>query len=386
MTEESDQDFECVPTTDGEIAVINLESARRRSWSRFHQDPLMEGVAQTVVEHELLSAQFVGDLTALDRLECLAKQLSQTDAASARAALIQAQITSMVHRFAEARYHLEQAETFGAQEADVSRLRLSIDQACGTDLDRVLDERRETVRRSVGIEDQVALGGLLADLREFSDADRTYRQALRNYRDVSPFPVAWVCFQLGVLWGELVPEPRTTYAAHWYERALKRLPIYSKARVHLAEIYSSCGRADEAEALLMPALSSGDPEVRWRLADAMAVQGKNADAEAQMQVARSGFESVLERHPLAFADHGAEFYAASGNDCRRALELALVNVTNRPTLRAFEQAHEMAISAGDDTAAASLLRKATKRWGDTAGFRSSPLAESRRARPEGAAA
>jgi tetratricopeptide (TPR) repeat protein len=386
MTEESDQDIECVPTTDGDIAVLNLESARRRSWSRFHQDPLREGIAETVVEHEQLSAQFVGDLTALDRLEILAKQLSQMDAASTRTALIQAQTMSMMHRFDEARHHLEQAEIHGAQELDVSRLRLSIDQACGTDLDRVLDERRETVRKSGGIEDQVALGGLLADLREFSEADLTYRQALRDYRDVSPFPIAWVCFQLGVLWGELVSQPRTTCAALWYERALERLPSYTKARVHLAEIYLSRGRAEEAESLLMPALSSGDPEVRWRLADAMAVQGKNADAEAQMQLARSAFESVLERHPLAFADHGAEFYAGSGNDCHRALELALVNVTNRPTLRAFEQAHEMAVSAGNAEAVASLLGKATERWGATAGFNSSPLAACRLARQEGAAA
>jgi hypothetical protein len=58
-------------------------------------------------------------------------------------------------------------------------------------------------------EDLVALGALLADLREFTDADRIYGQALEGYRDVSPFPVAWVCFQLGMLWGELVPEPQT---------------------------------------------------------------------------------------------------------------------------------------------------------------------------------
>jgi Tfp pilus assembly protein PilF len=386
MTKEFDQDIECVLTTDGDIAVINLESARRRSWSRFHQDPLREGIAQTVVEHEQLAAQFVGDLTALDRLEFLARQLLQTDAASTRTALIQAQVTSMMHRFAEARHHLEQAEIRGAQEAEVSRLRLSIDQACGTDLDRVLDERREAVRRTCGIEDQVALGGLLADLRAFSDADRTYMQALRNYRDVSPFPVAWVCFQLGMLWGELVPEPRTTCATQWYEKALERLPSYTKARVHLAEIYSSCGRANDAQSVLMPALSSGDPEVCWRLADAMAVQGKNADAKTQMQAAYLGFESVLERHLLAFADHGAEFYAGSGNDFRRALELALVNVTNRPTLRAFEQAHEMAVSAGDANAAASLLEKATERLGDTAGFQSSPLAACRLAKRNGAAA
>jgi hypothetical protein len=32
-------DDESLLTTDGEIAAINLESARRRSWSRFFQDP-----------------------------------------------------------------------------------------------------------------------------------------------------------------------------------------------------------------------------------------------------------------------------------------------------------------------------------------------------------
>jgi tetratricopeptide (TPR) repeat protein len=372
MSEAAEFDDTYFQTTDGDIAVINLESARRRSWSRFYQDPLREGIAETVVEHEQLSVQFAGDLAALDRLEFLAKQLSQSDATSARTSLIQTQVASMMHRFAEARRHLEQAETRGAPEADVSRIRLGIDQACGTDLDRVLRERRQTVRKSDGIENQVALGGLLADLREFGDADRTYRQALRNYSDVSPFPVAWVCFQLGVLWGELVPEPQVTRAAEWYERALERLPGYTKARVHLAEIYLSSGRADDAESVLMPALSSGDPEVCWRLADIMAVQGK--DTDAQMQAARSGFESVLERHPLAFADHGAEFYAGSGNDCRRALELALVNVANRPTLRAFEQAHEMAVAAGETKAVASLLEKATRHWGDTASFKSSPLA------------
>ncbi len=384
MSEAAEFDDTCFRTTDGDIAVINLESARRRSWSRFYQDLLREGIAETVVQHEQLSAQFVGDLTALDRLEFLAKQLSQTDAASARTALIQAQVASTTHRFADARHHLEQAKIRGAPEADISRLRLSIDQACGTDLDRVLCERRQTATKSSGIEDQVALGGLMADLREFGDADRIYKQALQNYSDVSPFPVAWVCFQLGVLWGELAPEPRTACAVQWYEKALERLPSYTKARVHLAEIYLSCGRADDAESALMPALPSGDPEVRWRLADVMTVQGK--DADAQMQAARSGFGSILERYPLAFADHGAEFYAGSGNDPRRALELALVNVANRPTLRAFEQAYEIAVSADDANAAASLLEKATERWGDIAGFKSSPLAECRLAKREGAAA
>ena len=372
-------------TTDGEIAVINLESARRRSWNRFLVDPLREYVAETVVEQEQLTAQFVGDVQALDRLEALVRNLAQAEADSARVALIQAQVASMMHRFADARHFLARAEVGGASPADVNRVLLNVDQACGANLGKVLDERRETARKSARTEDLVALGALLADLREFADAERTYGQALEAYRETSPFPVAWACFQLGMLWGELVPEPQADRAARWYRTAIDCVPGYTKARVHLAEIYGFSGRASDAEALLLPAISSGDPEVRWRLADVLASQKRYPEAEGHMQAARLGFEALLERHLLAFADHGAEFYAGSGNDWRRALDLARVNVANRPTLRAFEQAHDIAVNAGDMEAASQILAEATMRWGSATAFRSSRLAKSHSER-EGAAA
>jgi tetratricopeptide (TPR) repeat protein len=362
-------------TTDGEIAVINLESTRRRSWNRFLADPLREGVAETVVEQEQLTAQFVGDVQALDRLEALVGQLAQAEAASARAALIQAHVASMMHRFADARQFLAQADIGGALPADVNRVLLNVDQACGENLGKVLDERREAARKSGRTEDLVALGALLADLREFTDADRIYGQALELYREVSPFPVASVCFQLGMLWGELVPKPETDRAARWYRTAIDCLPSYTKARVHLAEIYSSSGRASDAEALLIPAIPSGDPEVRWRLADVLASEKRYAEAEVHMQAAQFGFAALLERHLLAFADHGAEFYAGSGNNWRRALHLARVNVANRPTLRAFEQANDIAVNAGDMEAASQILAEATMRWGNATAFRSSRLAK-----------
>jgi len=68
--------------------------------------------------------------------------------------------------------------------------------------------------------------------------------------------------------------------------------------------------------------------------------------QAQLDAARSGFEE-LETHPLAFADHAAEFYAGSGNDCRRALELARANLANRPTRRALKQVQTITMSAGE---------------------------------------
>src|SRR5262249_12523711 len=183
---------------------------------------------------------------------------------------------------------------------------------------------------------------VLADLERFSEADEIYRQAFSSYNDTSPFPRAWACFQLGVLWGELMPVSNPDRAALWYGRAIAYLPAYPKARVHLAEIYASRGQIGDAEALLVPALSSRDPEVRWRLADVLWAQARFEEAETQLDAARSGFEALLERHLLAFADHAAEFYAGSGNDCRRALTLARTNVANRPTRRVIKQANAIA--------------------------------------------
>jgi tetratricopeptide (TPR) repeat protein len=359
--------------TDGDIAVVNLKSARSRSWSRFWHTPERPEIAKYIVEQEQLTAQFLSDLTAFDRLQTLVYHLARVDMEPTQRALIQAQVASMTHRFAEARSFLKEAGSFGPLPDGASRLSLSIDQACGNGLDELLQVRRCMAAKSGLLEDLVPLGALLADLGEFDEADHTYQTALIGYQDVSPFAVAWVCFQLGVLWGELVPEVKTAIAAYWYEKAIGYLPCYVKARVHLSEIYLASGRFEAAESLLLPAISSGDPEVFWRMADVMTAMGRAAEAEVQLEAAQVGFETLLQKHSLAFADHGAEFYSGSGNNVQRAFELATVNLANRPTLRAFEQAHDTALKAQEPNAAYEILFKAEERWGATKAFRLSHL-------------
>jgi len=328
--------------TDGEIAAINLESARRSAWARFTRDPRLPGAAESIVEHERLAAQFLGDLDALDRMDALASQFADVDH-SYRAALVQAEVASTAHRFAEGRDHLARAALMGGSPEAIERQTLGIDQACGVELESVLAMRRRLAAASGGLEDLVPLGAVLADLEHFAEADAVYRQACDSYQDVSPFPLAWVCFQLGMLRGELVPVPEPNRAAIWYRRAIGYLPSYVKARVHLVEIYLSQDQTADAEALLLPVLGSPDPEVRWRLADVFAAEGRPGEAATQLAAARSGFEKLLGRHLLAFADHAAEFYAGSGDDLQRALELARANVANRPTRHAAKQADAIAV-------------------------------------------
>ena len=123
-----------------------------------------------------------------------------------------------------------------------------------------------------------------------------------------------------------------------------------------------------------PCSQAVTPKWRGGCADIALVTGDHAEAAMQLAAARSGFESLMAKHPLAFADHGAEFYLGSGGDPARAFELAQLNLANRPTLRAFEQACAAAEAAGDAAAVARLCADARERWQSTAAFRISPLA------------
>ncbi len=361
--------------TDGAIAVANLQGARRRSWRRFAATPLAAGCAERVVDEEQATLQFLGDVDALDRLASLEAELQRVDPSSARTALVCAQVASAAHRFADARRYLAAARHAGAAPDALLRVALALDQACGTRLDDVLAERRRLAEASGNLADLVPLGALLADLHEFAAADTTYRQALESYDDVSPFAPAWAAFQLGMLWGECVPAPDLAQAAAWYDLALDYIPGYVKARVHRAEIHLRANEAAAAAKLLEPAIASGDPEVRWRLGDALAAQGLYVAAGAALAAARAGYAELLARHRLAFADHAAEFHAGSGGDLRQALDLALANVHNRPTLRAFEQAHAIAVDAGDPEAASRLAAAAEATWGATRAFALSLFAD-----------
>jgi len=377
VLEAAPHEFALRPMTDGGIAAVNLQSARLAAWQRFRRMPLAPGLAERLVQLEQQAVQFLGDLGGLGRLDALVEQLEHDDADSAATALVHAQVDATAHRFADARQQLLRAAERGAPAEPLRRLSLSIDQACGSDLPHVLHERRKATLRVRRLEDLVPLGALLADLRDFDQADRIYQEALAVYDDVSPFAAAWVCFQLGLLWGEQASEPQTERAARWYRHAIELLPDYVKARVHLAEIELDEGRGDAARLLLQPALASGDPETNWRYAQVLQAAGLDDECEAQLHLARAGFDRLLEQHPLAFADHGAEFFADcgddTGDDMRRALQLAQINVANRPTLQAFEQAHEIAIAAGDVAVADELLSRATQRWASTPGFVQSPL-------------
>lgn len=349
--------------TDGDLFTINLKSSLSHQWSLFQNYPDRPRVLESILDGESNLAQFFGDYSSLDRLQALANGLLNTQPEVASTHLVAARVNSARHLFLQAKEHLIRAQTFGAKTEEIHRIELGIQQALGSNLESVLLTRERLAQQSWTLGNLVPLGALLADLGRFESAHEVYLDALRASKELSPLGAAWTCFQLGFLCGEMLDEPDLEQAAYWYSQAVRYLPGYTHAVVHLAEIYLEQGKFADAHRLLASMLHSGDPEVRWRLSDLLAEQGKHDAASHEREIARTMYEDLLSRHELAFADHAVEFYLGSGADSARALHLSLINLNNRPTKRAYAIAVEAAQAAAQHDVAEGLSRDIGAKWG-----------------------
>ena len=373
--------FDLPAATDGRLALINHESALDRCWQIIETATDRTDTAAQLVDEEYRRSHFLGDTEALDRLLVLSATMREQQPDLADTYLLAAQVASLVHHFEPAKAYLLKAQALNADTDLLLRQRLALEQATGENWPQVLTHRQSLSKLRPSIQNLVPLGALYAEMGRFADAQEAYFTALRRDTEHSPFALAWVCFQLGVLFGETIPETDAPQAKYWYEQALAYIPAYTHARVHLAEMHLEANAFTSAENLLVPIKHSEDPEVSWRLAQTYARQGKLGEAAQQLVRTSQTFDSLLLRHELAFADHAVAFYLAEGQEPQRALTLALKNLANRATLRAFELAHETALATESLALAKELAEHAAKKWGHLPAFADSALKPSLEASP-----
>ena len=201
---------------------------------------------------------------------------------------------------------------------------------------------------SVGqFERAAALTGLWAERGEADTAQRFYLDSLRSYRGISPFPVALLDFQLGVMW---MRHGRLEEAGTCFEAAIARVPAYAAAQGHLAEVEADLGNPESALTRLYPlAVSSDDPDYAAQLARILGEMGRNDEASGWCGLAANRYHELTAAHCEAFADHAAEFWLGPGNDPLEGLRLAMLNVRVRKTPRA----HELLAQALDAIASAA---------------------------------
>ena len=314
-------------TTDGAVALLNLQA----QIDGLEPDVTIESRI-CLMKLIALRGVFLGRISDYERAAEIAEQLVRDAATDGRSFIAHARTRSTFHRFSDALDDLDRAEQLSVDIEITNRERAPILQALGRyDEALAILEAAEGHRES--FENVAALFGLHAERGKIDIAERLYLESRRRYRGVSPFPLALLDFQLGLMW---MNEDRLDYARAAFDAARRRVPAYAPTQGHLAEVEAELGEVESAIARLRGlAISSDDPDYAAQLARILGDAGRDDESCHWRRLAAARYDALVTSHPEAFADHAAEFWLAAGADPEKALRLARMNVEVRKTPRAY---------------------------------------------------
>ena len=317
--------------TDGTIALLNLHA----QIDGLEQDvtPGRANIDSRVGLIELITLRglILGHIADYQRAEEIAEQLVRDAPHDGTALVARARNRAAFHRFTDALADVERAERLSLDAESTNRERAAILQAFGR-YDEALAIREEAANRRASFENVAALVGLCAERGEIDAAERFYAESRRRYRGVSPFPLALLDFQLGLMW---MNEGRLDAARRSFDAAGRLVPAYAPALGHLAEVEAALGESEFAIARLTSlVIASDDPDYAAQLARILKDAGRGHESQHWCRLAAARYDELVASHPEAFADHAAEFWLAAGADPDKALRLARLNVEVRKTPRA----------------------------------------------------
>jgi len=319
-------------TTSGVIALANLHAQIDGLDAQAAAGRLAPAQRACLIDLLILRGHVLGRIADYERAAALAEQLVRDAPADGMAFLARAKARATLHRFAKALANLDVGARLGADRAALDAERAAIFQALGR-YDEALALRRNAAERRPDFATLGALAGLLAERAQVAEAELLFAEGRRRYQAVSPFPLAMLDFQRGLMWME---QGDLHAARAWFGAAQRRVPAYAPALGHLAEVDAALGEREAALARLRPlTLSSDDPEYAGLLASLLSQAGQSQEARHWRARAAARYDELMLRHPAAFADHAAEFWLTAGADAHKALQLARQNLETRQTPRAY---------------------------------------------------
>jgi tetratricopeptide (TPR) repeat protein len=314
--------------TDGSIALLNLQA--QIDGLEGH-DTIVEAAA--LIDLLILRGLILGRISDYERAAGLANRQVGAATTDAAAYVARARTRAVFHRFAEALDDVDNVDRISPHDTAAKRERAAILQAQGR-FDEALSTYSAVIDSVGQFERAAALAGLWAERGEADTAQRFYLDSLRSYRGISPFPVALLDFQLGVMW---MRRARLEEARTCFEAAIARVPAYAAAQGHLAEVEADLGNPESALARLYPlAVSSDDPDYAAQLARILGEMGRNDESSIWRRRAADRYDELTATHREAFADHAAEFWLGVGNDPPKGLRFAEFNLRVRKTPRAYD--------------------------------------------------
>ncbi len=285
-------------TTSPAVALENFRAQLANAERRAKTAPADLGALSALVSAHLEQASRLGVLSSFET----------ADAASKRA--------------------LALAEKLGAPQGELEQARATLAMARGhyDEAFASFDARAKSHGDTVS---STLLAICLGHMQRTAESDAKFEAATEAFHDTSPFVLAWVEFERGAMWERAGDEAR---ARQYYRQAVTRLPAFAHAVGHLAALLPPA----EAKTLLEGvARTSDDPEYLATLAtveDALAA----GSGRAHREEAARGYEVLMKKYPLAFADHAGWYYLNVAKDAEHAVTVAAQNLRNRRSSQAFE--------------------------------------------------
>ena len=328
-------------TTSGVIALMNL-NVQIDNLERGAPGRLAAAQVSDLIDLLLLRGQILGRIADYERATTLAEQLMDHASTDASAFLARARTRATLHRFEEALADLDEARRRGLDPVVVDAECVAIFQALGR-YNEALALCRHAVARQPDFATLGALAGLLAERKEIMAAEWLFSEARRRYQGVSPFPIALLDFQRGLMW---LTQGALYTARIWFAAAQRRVPAYVPALGHLAEVDAALGERAAAISRLQPLTAcSDDPEYAALLAKLLHEDGQSQAARQWCSKAAARYDELTTHHPAAFADHAAEFWLTTGGDVKKAVQLARQNLAIRQTRRAYALLRRAALAS-----------------------------------------
>lgn len=297
----------CEPsTTSGTIAVLNLQAqinglaGRTYLWrpARGQAASLLAPVTDRALLIDLIALRghVLGCIADYELAAKLAEQLVRDAPDNGAALLARARTRANFHRFVQALADLDTARLTGVDATTLDDERAAIYQAVGS-YAHALVLRHNAARRRPGFATMSALAALHAERAEVAEAERLFAEARRRYHGVSPFPVASLDVQRGLMWlrADDLPAART-----WFYAAWRRVPAYALALGNLAGVDAALGDTTAIDRLRSLASSSDDPQYAVSLAHFLDAAGHSQEAEHWRGGAAARYDELEARHPEAF--------------------------------------------------------------------------------------
>ena len=342
-------------TTSATIYLGNLDARINHLEKTYAAQPRPE-VANALALSLGHRARIVGKRADMERAGQVLQEQLTSSPDDPQLLLTHARWLSQLHRFNQALASLERipADNPGL-EAPVAELRAEIDLALGRyqSLDDTFWHPEQPGRADLY---ELAARANAAIMQGQLDlASRLYFDAQSHYRDVGPFPLAWLHVQQGIA---LLRFGHYAEAAKFFEAARERIPQFYLATEHLAECLTELGEYDHARALYLEVIEqTANPEFMAALAGLESAAGDLAAAQRWQSRADEGYESLLRDHPAAYTQHAAEYFLETGR-IERALTLATANLALRQDLGSRLLYAEAVNQHGDAGAACEQLRLA----------------------------